>query len=182
MKWLSQFILAVLFLGVGSVSYSAAQTEQNDNDEQKQHYPLGCTPVGYQFSHYNVILKPTAKYEPQTLYFIKNTSNKEVNLFQARTGNESFIVYLESTMKPQQWSALALDEKNAKFICTHQNKNQSSHQIIKCKNVLDICEFTQARFGENHRGNYWVTENKSMKEAYQTTKLHGVLLVDPNRK
>lgn len=174
MKLISQSIVAVVIALFCVNSFAV--------EKKKLRYPLGCKPVGYSFQYFNVMFKPTAKYHPQTLYFVKNISNRDINMMQARKGDEDYVVYMRNTIKPNRWSALALDEKNAKFICTNKNKKQKTHAVVNCRKVLDICEFTQVRFGTNHRGNYWVTHNKSMRGAYNATKWHGVLLVDPKRK
>jgi len=149
---------------------------------KEQRFPHECTAQGYQLTPYSVTFTPTAKYHPQALYFVKNISNKNVNLLQTRTGDEDYVNYLQNTIKPNLWSSLALDEPETTFICTTTNNRTGKPFAIDCSKVLDICEFTRVRFGENHRGNYWISHNKSMRATFNSTKWHGVLMVDPKRK
>lgn len=103
-------------------------------------------------------------------------------MLQTRTGDEPYILHTNTSIKPSSWSAFATDEKNMKFICVHKSNNIAGYEVVNCKNNLKLCEFKYARFGTNHRGNYWLVKNKSMRGAFRGARWHGILLIDPKRK
>ena len=74
-----------------------------------------------------------------------------------------------------------MDHKQMKFICTRKKKGIHIEQVVNCAKILEICEFPHTRFGENHRGNYWVNQRSSMNSAKNATRYHGVLLIDPKK-
>ena len=55
-------------------------------------YPYSCYPMRYKFNYRNLILQPTGKYHPQTIYFIHNVSKQAISLFQARSNDELYII------------------------------------------------------------------------------------------
>lgn len=175
-------ITAALIFSLSSASIAKKKAEKSDEDPtDKLRYPIGCTQMGYTFDLYNVIFTPTAKFHPQTLYFVHNISNRPVTMLQTRTGTEQFVIYNNTTIAPNRWSALAMDEKSSKYICS-DSKGNETRVPIQCKKVLDICEFASSRFGTNHRGNYWLPYNNTMGGAKRQAERHGILLYDPKRK
>ena len=170
-------LLITILVSVCLVSYAGPKTKK-----KPIRFPHGCSPVGYQFDYYHVIFKPAAKFQSQTVYFIHNLSNKTVKLLQSRTGNDPYIIHINSSIMPNRWSVFATDEKATKFICAVADGKGLHDRVINCSKVLDICEFPMTRFGGNHRGNYWPLVNHSRKGAMIAMRYHGVLLVDPKKR
>ncbi|OGO94060.1 MAG: hypothetical protein A3F41_04725 [Coxiella sp. RIFCSPHIGHO2_12_FULL_44_14] len=175
MKKYKLFLMAMLI----AVIFSQFSLAGEEKKEEKRQYPYDCTPEGFQFSNFTVQLHPVAKYHPQTIYFFHNISDKTIHILQTNMGNDPYIMNMRTTMKPKMWSVLATDEKNVSLICTMPNEKLPHDQVINCKDLLEICEFTHTKFGDNHRGNYWVVENNTMMGAKSATRHHGVLLIDP---
>jgi len=161
---------------------SALANKKNARTNKEMRFPVGCKPFGYKFDLYNVIFTPSTKKYSQTIYFIKNISNKTVHLLQASDGNDPYILHINGSIAPHKWSVLSVSEHSIKFICTNYNKRSRDHQVINCQNVLRICEFSRSRFGTNHRGTYWLTLSKSRRSAVNITRFHGVLLSDPKQR
>jgi hypothetical protein len=172
-------VISLLILGIMGVTVigNAAKKEK-----KILRYPYGCFPVGFKYKYHHLILTPTAKYHPQTVFFIHNISTKPVFLYQARDGNAPYIIHINTRILPNRWSVYAMDEKKVKFICTNEDKKVRHKKVIDCAKVLDICEFPRTRFGDNHRGNYWPIKNGSRKGAAVALRYHGVLLIDPKKK
>lgn len=145
-------------------------------------FPHGCFQKGYQFDYHHVIFRPTAKFQPQTVYFIHNVSNKKIKLFQSRTGNEPYVMHVNTAVLPNRWSVYATDEKKSKFICAVARKKGLHDRVVNCSRVLDICEFPWTRFGDNHRGNYWPIVNRSRGGAFRAMRYHGVVLIDGKKR
>ncbi|MGD9107658.1 MAG: enhanced entry protein [Gammaproteobacteria bacterium] len=147
----------------------------------KSRFPAGCRPIGYKFDFYNVIFDPSTIRYSQTVYFIKNISNRPVYLLQSSNGSEPYILYSNGLISPNKWSVLSVSEDQVKYICTNFSRANREHRVINCQNVLSICEFSRSRFGTNHRGTYWLTMNKARKTAVNITRFHGILLSDPRQ-
>ncbi len=170
-------IAAGVFIGVACINTATLASKK------KLPFPSGCFQRGYSYKYHVLTLTPTAKHHPQSLYFIKNISSNSVKISQIRVSDKPYIMHNVTTIKPHLWSALATDIKVSKFICTRKSRHDKHDDIIDCKNVLSICEFPHSRFGENHRGNYWVMTNRgSHTNLRNAVRYHGVLLVDPKRK
>jgi hypothetical protein len=155
--------------------------KKNARTKKEMRFPVGCKQSGYKFDLYNVIFTPSTKKYSQTIYFIKNISNKAVHLLQASDGNDPYILHIDGKIASHRWSVLSVSEHRIKFICTNYNKRKNDRQVINCQNVLRICEFSRSRFGTNHRGTYWLTLSKSRRSAVNITRFHGVLLSDPRQ-
>lgn len=152
------------------------------NSEKILRFPEDCHPIGYEYDHYNLLLKPTAKYHPQTVYLIKNISSHSVQLHQADTESKPYLIQNNNILKPNLWSVFATDQAQTKFICALADNKELTDQVVDCKKVLDICEFPRTKFGPNHRGNYWMFNNVAThREAQSKTKYWGVLIVDPKK-
>lgn len=165
---------AIIFCSLLFNSASAIKAQKKN----KIRFPIGCKQLGYKFDFYNVIFTPSNKVYPQTVYFIKNISNRTIRMLHVHNGDEPYIVHVDGTIAPNRWSVLAVSEPKIKYVCTNYNKRKNDHRVINCKNILDICEFPRARFGTNHRGTYWLAVNQSRRSAVRATRYHGVLLTD----
>jgi len=139
-------------------------------------FPVGCTNVGHKFDLYNVILTPTSRRLPQTVYFIHNISKESIYLHQEKQKDKLYTTRINGNISANQWSVLAVAEKQMKFACTTLDRRKKNHELISCEKVLDICEFRQSNFGINHRGTYWLLLNKSRKTAMKMTRDYGVWL------
>jgi len=148
---------------------------------KKRKFPIGCFPVGYNFKFHVLTLNRTAKYHPQTIYLVHNKAKTPVNLRQVHKGDKPYVMHLNTTIRPNNWSVLATDESQIKFICTLDKKGAYLEQVINCANVLEICEFPHTKFGDNHRGNYWVFQRSTANSAKIATRYHGVLMIDPKK-
>jgi hypothetical protein len=167
-------IFSCLLFNVASAS--------NHRTKKKTRFPVGCKPIGYKFDLYNVIFTPSTKKYLQTVYFIRNKSNRTIQLLQANDGSDPYIINIDGNIKPYRWSVLSVSENKIKYICTNYDKRKNKHRVISCQNALQICEFPHTRFGTNHRGTYWLTLNKSRRSAINATRFHGILLSDPKQK
>lgn len=151
------------------------------NTQEETKFPIGCVHSGYKFDLYNIILTPSTKEYPQTIYFIRNKSNQEIYMLQAHNGHDSYVIHVDGSIRPLRWSVLAVSEPKLKYICASYDKRKQEHRVLNCKNVLELCEFPRARFGTNHRGTYWLTLNQSRTGAVRVARYHGVLLTDPKQ-
>ncbi|WP_157870842.1 hypothetical protein [Candidatus Coxiella mudrowiae] len=91
----------------------------------------------------------------KTVYFIHKISNQGVNLFQVSTGEDPYIIHINTTIAPHNWSVLSTNQKRLKYICTNEGSDLLKFKVIDCREVLDICKFPWTRFSDNNQGNYW---------------------------
>jgi len=170
-----RYFFIVLTTVLGLLTQPVAIAKEN-GDQKNTSFPVGCVNTGHHFELYNVILTPSAERSTQTVYFIHNISTQPVYLLESQKSDNPYIMYINGRVDPALWSVLAVTEKQIKFICTHYDTHKKMHEVIKCQDVLAICEFKKALFGPNHRGTYWMTINKSQKAAVNMARNYGVWL------
>lgn len=152
--------------------------EKNDPEFKKpKRFLSGCYMEGYYFKHRVLHLKPKAAGPAASIYFMHNLSmNKPVTLYQMKTGGEGYIMNLNNTIRPNQWGVFASDQTTDRFICTIPNSKYTYGEIVDCKKYVDVCEFTNAVFGTNMRGNYWIINSSHKSGAKWGTIRKGALL------
>lgn len=171
----SRYGVIMLTMIIG-LSFGNAAIAKKYNEQKKPSFPTGCANTGYRFDLYNLIVTPSSKKSKQTIYFIHNMSERPINLLEAEEENKPYIMHTNGTVNPNLWSVLAATKKEIKFICTNTNPHTKLQTVINCKKGISVCEFSQANFGPNHRGTYWMTSNQSQKEAVNMVRDYGVLL------
>lgn len=159
-------------------SATYADREKNDPEFKKsKRFLSGCYIEGYHFKHRVLHLEPKSKGHAASIYFMHNLSmNTSVNLYQMKTGNESYIMNLNNKINPNQWGVFATDKTLDRFICTIPSSKYTYGEVVDCKKVLDVCEFTNAKFGTNNRGNYWVIRSSHKSGAKWGSIRQGTLL------
>lgn len=158
--------------------------------------PTGCKRIGYLFSHKIVVLYPKKFNKKQGLYFFYNkTSSEIVNLYQMRTGNEPFTMYLNNVINVNEWGGFSSNESKVKFICTIKKEDKSKSKetkfstnnllttnnsqygrIVNCYDVLDVCQFPNVKYANNNEGSYWAVTSNSLENAIQEIIEQGILL------
>ena len=132
---------------------SASPQGAAKKEKKKIQFPGGCYQQGYEFKHSTLLLHPTSAGNRQSMYFIHNLSmTGPVKLYQMKSGEEPYVINLNSKINANQWGVFATSEEIDKFICTVPDKKHSHGKIINCKDVLDVCEFTNVLFGTNIQG------------------------------
>lgn len=146
-------------------------------------FPPGCVAVRNVFKYYALSLRQGASGELQSLYFIHNKTLDSVKLYQMRSGEERYIMYLNNEIKPNQWGVFATDEKLVRFICTVPNNKKSKSkygekygEIVDCKKLLEVCQYPNVQFATNNGGNYWSVESNSRDGARAEVIQQGILL------
>lgn len=94
-----------------------------------------------------------------------------------QSGEEAYIAHKNNSINPNHWGVFAMNEQQIRFFCTINNRKYPKGEIIDCKDKLDICEFTNVRFGTNIQGNYWPIFSKAgMKSTHKLGIDKGFLL------
>lgn len=153
----------------------AVQKEPED-----QRNPLGCRDMGYQYDL--KVLKlfsgiaPEADADRQALFFMYNRTTKPVHLYQMLNKNATQSVFLNHTIPPKQWSALATGQKEMKYICTIDDPKSSSYgKIVDCGDTLKVCEYARVKFGMNNRGNFWIVQGNTRNGAVNQVTWYGII-------
>lgn len=153
----SQFILSILLASTGA------------NAEVS--FPRGCESIGFHYSNDLLVLNEQGH---QTLYMIRNKSNHRVHLQYKEVKPVFMSPGWRTELKAQRWAAFASNETEMNFQCSIINRREIF--IIPCKQVLDVCQYSRAKFAGSNMGNYWVAENKSLKGAIRASIKSGILL------
>lgn len=144
-------------------------------DKQEQRNPLGCLDVGYQFEFKTLNLLPEEAGVRNSLYFMLNTSNKRINLYQMRKDDSSLSMYLNHDIAPNRWAVLSTCEKEVKYICTVDDPKSKYGKVVDCGKNLQVCEFARVRFGLNNRGNHWIVNGNTRGGAVREVVNYGII-------
>ena len=165
MKKLYRVTLIGLLTALSVTSYAA------DNG-----FPKGCRPTGFTFKNYTLLLQPEAEGRAQSIYFIYNKSNTIVKFFQSRQDDDPIRMHLNNGLKPDRWAVFAANNELTKFICAIPSSRSTHGQVVDCKKYIELCEYTNAKFGDNGYGNYWMVTDQSRTNAQRYVVKQGVLL------
>lgn len=134
-------------------------------------YPRGCEVKGFGYNENYLILNEDGN---QTFYLIQNTSKTQIELERHETRDVFMSPTLQAKIDPSRWAAFASDIENMHFKCYTHDNNQVS--MVKCSDVLDICQYPRVKFALSNMGNYWVSTNKPQTRVIKDAIAKGILL------
>ena len=162
--------------GIAFVSIFFMTSQQaNAAEEKEDKRPLGCRDVGYRYDLNTLALLAEGTGDRQSLYFIYNSLNKPVNLYQMRHEESTHSTFLNHVIRAGQWGALATSEKELKYICTVDDPKSSYGKIINCSEAVKVCEYARVKFGLNNKGNYWIVSSNSRNGAVRDVTYYGII-------
>lgn len=157
---------------LAAVKDKAVKEKKEDKDQRN---PLGCRDMGYQFELKSLHLLPKVVGDIQSLYFIFNSLDQPVNLYQMRNDESSRSLYLNHAIRPKQWAVLSTSESEVKFICTIADKKQRYGQVVDCAQSVRVCEYINVKYGLNNRGNFWVVSSNTRDAAVKDVLRYGII-------
>lgn len=163
-------LLFLLFTGMANSYAASVQKEDKDNRN-----PLGCNEVGYKFDLETLQLFPSNAGANQSLYFLFNTLNEKITLYQMRGEDSSRSMYLNHAINAGQWGVLSTFEKKVKYICTIAAGKSPYGKIVDCAASLRVCQYTNVKFGLNNRGNYWLVNSNTRNGAIRDVVRYGII-------
>nr|WP_242602105.1 enhanced entry protein EnhB [Legionella yabuuchiae] len=134
-------------------------------------YPRGCEVTGFGYNEHYLILNEQGD---QTFYLIQNRSDTKIELERHETEEVFMSPTLQAKLDPKQWAAFASDVGNLHFKCYQHSGNNTS--LVKCSDVLDICQYPRVKFALSNMGNYWVSTNKPQAQVIKDAIAKGILL------
>nr|WP_229669306.1 enhanced entry protein EnhB [Legionella impletisoli] len=134
-------------------------------------YPRGCEVTGFGYNENYLILNEQGE---QTFYLIQNRSDTQIELERHETEEVFMSPTLQTKLDPKQWAAFASDVGNLHFKCYKHNDGNTS--LVKCSDVLDICQYPRVKFALSNMGNYWVSTNKPQARVIKDAIAKGILL------
>ncbi|KTD21529.1 enhanced entry protein EnhB [Legionella lansingensis] len=163
-------LLSALCVGMGAGNAAKESKEVEDNRN-----PLGCYDTGFQFDLKTLHLLPGEAGPRQSMYFIFNTLDQKINLYQMRDEESSRTMYMNHSINARQWAVLSTTEKKVKFICTVPDGKEEYGKIVDCAESLRVCEYTNVRYGLNNRGNYWIVSSNTRSGALRAVVHYGII-------
>lgn len=160
-------------IGLMMATLANSATLMKVHDESKS--PLGCRDQGYQFKLNVLEIIPAALGDRQSLYFIFNRSNRPVSMVQMLADDSSRSMPLNHVINPQQWSVLATNQKEMKYICAMDPTPTRRGKIVNCSENVKVCEYARVKFGLNNRGNYWFLNSSSSSAAVSDVLHYGII-------
>ena len=133
-------------------------------------FPRGCEASGFGYRDNYVVLNPAGN---QTLFLIRNRANQSIQLERHETRDIFMSPKLQSNIAASNWAAFASDEQNLYFQCQYKDDNNT---LVKCSDVLEICQYPRAKFALSNMGNYWVSTNKTQDAVVKESVAKGIYL------
>jgi len=137
--------------------------------------PLGCKDVGYRYTLNTLEVLPGAEGDNQSLYFFYNHLTTPLKLYQMLGEKTRHQIFLNHTIPPHQWAALATGEENLKYICAVSDNQKDLGKVIECKDAVKVCEYARVKFGLNNRGNFWIVKGNSRQGAVAEVVHYGII-------
>jgi hypothetical protein len=81
---------------------------------------------------------------------------------------------LLANLAPDNAATFASDVANLQFRCYKQEEGNTA--LLKCQDVLDVCQYSRVKFAVSNMGNYWISVNKPLKEVITATAKSGIWL------
>lgn len=138
--------------------------------------PRGCHDEGYSFTHKSLTLMPSKAGKNDSVYFIYNNSEQTLNLFQLKSEKENMGLNINNKIEPFHWGVYSTDESLVRFACSVPSPVYDHGQLINCQKALNVCEYTNVKYGLNNRGNYWMSRSNTKNGALKRVNRLGVLL------
>lgn len=190
------FSTAIAFAAAATFIAGTTFTHTAFAAKKERRFPHGCREMGYGYKDRLLILKPVPNdsikpktpqtapngeqqksAEPvevpiQTLYLIHNLSGQSIYLKTKKLPDVPFSPTYENTIRPNQWAALAINQKELQFTCAAAGTGEQ----IDCTNMFELCQYNHAKFASHNQGTYWVVQSASQGEAKWGSIRNGILL------
>jgi hypothetical protein len=137
--------------------------------------PLGCRDVGYAYDLDTLQILPHSVGDKQSLYFFYNNLSQPVKLYHMVGDNAGHSTFLNHTIRPRQWAALATGEPKLKYLCAIKAEGSSLGNMVSCKDSIKVCEFARTRFGLNNKGNFWIVQGNTRAGAVSEVVHYGII-------
>ena len=134
-------------------------------------FPKGCEVTGFGFSDNFLILNERGQ---QALYLVQNHSDKSIDIEHYETKDVFMSPKLHSKLESAHWSAFASDIENQHFKCSTQDGEATT--MVKCSDVLDVCQYPRVKFALSNMGSYWVSTNKDQGQVIKDAVAKGIWL------
>lgn len=161
--------LKALFVGMTIAASSVAHAEI-------EKLPKGCHEEGYAFHHNTLTLMPSKAGNNDSVYFVYNKSPNTINLYQLKSAKEHMGLNINNKIRPYNWGVYSSDETLVRFACSIPNNEYAHGKLVDCKERLEVCEYTNVKYGLNNRGNYWMSRSNTRGGALRRVNRLGVLL------
>lgn len=174
-------LIKLAFLAVALLVLQPAYTAKTNKvdkvakADKDQRNPLGCRDMGYQYELKALHLLPKVAGDIQSLYFIFNNLNQQVNLYQMRSDESSRSLYLNHAIRSKQWAVFSTSESEVKFICTVPDPKQRYGKVVDCGESVRVCEYINVKYGLNNRGNFWVVSSNTRDAAVKDVLRYGII-------
>ena len=143
--------------------------------KQERRFPHGCRDVGSSFKGNLLILEPESEETPQTLFLVHNISGSPVMLKRKRVDSKDFGPNYKNVIRYNQWGIFVTDKPMLYFSCHSKPHDGYSYQL-DCRDVVELCQFTRAKFGDGNNGNYWAVKSNGRRAGMRDAIRQGILL------
>lgn len=138
--------------------------------------PRGCMQEGYNFDYRMLYLHPQSAGGHDSVYFLFNQSGQGVTLRMMSGEKKPNVSLFNNRINARAWGVFSTDMKKVRFICTVRSNKFAYGEVVDCAKHLKVCEFSDVKYGQNNRGNYWMVSSSTRNGAVRRAIRYGVLL------
>ncbi|MCD6039422.1 MAG: hypothetical protein K0S27_822 [Gammaproteobacteria bacterium] len=124
-------------------------------------YAFSCAPIKIQIENNNLILPGSPQAGASQLFFFKNNSPQSLFIDRANK-NSSTNVGWSTYLRPGNWAALALHQKNITISCVMVQPGKVIP--LNCSRTLFVCASPQPMISPPSKRTTWLIEDKSWEE------------------
>ncbi len=154
---------------LGLLVASLPLTTLADPTPEPRKFPPGCRQTGFDFSEDQLVLTQIPEGQVQTVYLIHNRAPFEVAV-RADTSSK-FVPSYDKIIKPDSWITFARDLPKVVFHC-----RAGDTESVDCGEVLELCNYNNAKFPESNLGTYWITNSNTQDAVIHSSIKKGILL------
>lgn len=130
-----------------------------------------CTPVIFKKNGNSIILPGSNDRKISQVYFFKNISTQSIWLDHVQK-NPGASAGWASYIRPDHWSALALNKKNFEMSCATIQPGKVIY--VDCAKSLEICTPTKLISEKSMKGNFWLTEDRPWDQFVKALEKRGL--------
>lgn len=154
-NWMNKMLAKTIIFGSCVLISSLAYATGNN------YYPKGCSPKTVKFHGDYVVLNALPSDKEHRVYVFYNTSYYPVRFTHIPAPNK-MDSSLPSSLDPNNWSAIVVEQKNFVVAC-EDDGGYESH--LPCHEVVKVCELAVAPVMLSSQGEYWITGSLPSKSS-----------------
>ena len=158
----------------GVLLLAALATPTQNAVAARSKFPNGCRQKNFHFNANLLELTTDPNGLQQTIYLIHNITHHDIKL--EVTNPSKYQPTYQKIIPYNRWAVLAKDEIPLQMVCTGATTYDDIGYSLDCAQVIELCNYNNAKFPEQNLGTYWLDRTGSQRQAMRHAIRKGILL------